>query len=762
MTLVDKFVKETSALINLSQDLCQSTYLRKNYRKIRNCGKSLRILIGSLSHIFIKPKNCHEISRLILNLEKPFQHNKRKRCLLFFRKQLGTNSETEKFISFLDEPGYLQELKFIWIKFLDSMNSNLCTFSILKVVSAVLVSSFFFFDILKDISLYLLLQQYLASNTSSAPIETFLVHMSLSCLVLSHTVIGIQCIFNWPQMFKSTADYSCCKKGLIFLVLLIMSPLLPTMVAMHGVCVSLDKDAFISQYRKNTNSMDITTLMNTIEIYDLYLSVNAKNHAYVRIIESMLEASPQVIVVILLAIWQSTNGSVNGVIDLLVQSENRKSLILFVLSVPSSALAIILSILKFTNTFKQGSIGLKSSFILIAAYFFLFLGKVSSLITILSPCYIVYSSITQNNIIACNSEKWDPINVLNVTNLHIPSTPLLPNFSWLPPYLRISLLSLVHPYLPVALPVILLSLLSHMVFVFIYCHKHVPDFQTSPLLDRVFHCLANLLVPIPFHTFTETPQRRRWKEYRAYILSSLTTSVLIFMGCVLARQATPLRGIEHLPWGGSSPDNSNALYFPVLNNTLHYLSSHDSYLYPYLVPYDHPYIYIFTIMYDYNQPIARFLNLIFHLPWLLFIFFSHGLGGFVLGYYYRNLHLWSSITSQHTAEELLERSEDDKYVEGEEQEEDKGSCLKLVNFFSYCKKRLEKRGETIFCKCSPERWQLSCCKCHPNLRNFFSSHLRCKCHSKPRNCISSVTCCGGWARGRNREVSIICRSKHKL
>lgn len=269
--------------------------------------------------------------------------------------------------------------------------------------------------------------------------------------------------------------------------------------------------------------------------------------------------------------------------------------------------------------------------------------------------------------------------VLNVTNLYIPSSPLLPNYSWVPFYLRYSLLSLVHPFLPVTLPAILLSLLSHVVFVFIYCHKNVPDFKTVPVPDRVFHCLANLLVPIPFHTFTETPQRRRWKEYRAYVLSSLTTSVIIFMGTVLARQSTPFKGVVYNIEGNARP--SSASHLSVLNTTLHYQSSHKAHNPHYeLFPYAHPHIHIFSLLYSYQEPIGRFLNLIFHLPWLLLVFFCHGLGVYVFSIYYRSAHLWSSINkSRHTAEELLELNEEGNYEDDEEEDEDEGLCLTLVN-----------------------------------------------------------------------------------
>jgi len=176
-----------------------------------------------------------------------------------------------------------------------------------------------------------------------------------------------------------------------------------------------------------------------------------------------------------------------------------------------------------------------------------------------------------------------------------------------------------------------------------------------------------------------TPQRRRWKEYRAYVLSSLTTSVLIFMGSALARQSTPSKGVEYNIEGNARPSSTSHL--SVLNTALHYQSSHKAHNPHYeLFPYAHPHIHIFTLLYNNQEPIARFVNLILHLPWLLLIFFCHGLGVYVLSIYYRSAHLWSSINnSQHTAEELLELIEEGKYEDDEEEDENEGLCLTLVN-----------------------------------------------------------------------------------
>ena len=123
----------------------------------------------------------------------------------------------------------------------------------------------------------------------------------------------------------------------IFFGLLLLSPLLPTIIAMNGVCITTEQETLISKYRTNLETVKVSSLIHKIDSLDPLLTTNKKIHAIVRITESMLEATPQLLVVLLLSVWQNTHDSQNCHADV------------FGLSILSSFLTITIAILSFTK-----------------------------------------------------------------------------------------------------------------------------------------------------------------------------------------------------------------------------------------------------------------------------------------------------------------------------------------------------------------------------------------------------------------------------
>lgn len=670
MTVVDDFIHNIARFVEENKE---SNTL---YKQIRQSEERMKLLIRSLAYTFIEPQKFHEISCYIFNLEKQMQNKNKKKCIIFFQKMLGSDAASEKFMSSLKSPDCFTYLKYGWTILNDRINVNWCCGSILKVILTLFSSSLFFLDVVKDLSLYFLLRKYLDENPTTADIEVFLVNLSLGCMIFSHIVIGLYCYYNWELLFNGTQTYSLCMRIAIFFGLLLLSPLLPTIIAMNYICITSEKETLISKYRKNWPNVKVSSLINEIDSLDAHLTTNKKIHAIVRITESMLEATPQLLVILLLSVWQNAQDSQNELCHADV----------FGLSVLSSFLTITIAILSFNKMVKRDSIGFVGSIFLVMGYSFLLLARICAVGTIISPLHMLYfNMINKTNILnlALTVLNWVPI--LNVTTIDDRGSPLLPDHTWVPFYLSFTLQSLLHPYLPVAIAVIFLFLLCHVVFVFIYSQKHNPSFPSASLFDRLLHCAANIFVPLPFRDVRDKSQRRRFKEMQANILSSLVTSVLIFMGLVLAREFNALEGDEY---GRFRVKFGRGSYLSALNATMHYKSPANRSLVK-MEPYIHPHLNQFNLLFNFSDPISRILNVIFHAPWFIVIYISYVIGCYFLKQYYTRFHLWSSLIvedvyNQPTAEELLRLIEDGKVVNDDDVKEE-GLFGKLAWCIPTCK-----------------------------------------------------------------------------
>jgi len=236
-------------------------------------------------------------------------------------------------------------------------------------------------------------------------------------------------------------------------------------------------------------------------------------------------------------------------------------------------------------------------------------------------------------------------------------------------------------------------------------------------------------VPLPFRDIRDESQRRRFKEMQANILSSLATSLLIFLGLVLAREFNPIEGDRFYASGPKTGTRSS--YLSALNTTM-YSKSHRTHS-DFIQPYVHPHLDQFKFLFDYSDPIARMLNVIFHAPWFIAIFIFYGVGAFFLRLYYLKFHIWSDLIVENvynhpTAMELLGLIEVGKVVleEEEEEKEKEGLCARLGQWLTSCKVKLG-----LCWSWTTAAWD-SCrlaCRC------------LCRCHTTRKRMNNDCACC---------------------
>jgi len=270
-------------------------------------------------------------------------------------------------------------------------------------------------------------------------------------IFFAQAVVGLFIASNYRTILSIPNDIQVWKKASIWLLMLISTPVLPSIVIFKATIYSTNISSIIAHAR-NTGDSKASELLQEVEDLKEKERIHSQLYSYARAIESTLETYPQLNITLSLLV-------VDYILPVGFHTELGSILMntFFLISIPYSIILIITSITNLVNNQKRGSLGLKASAVMAMSYFFQLISSMS--------CSIFIVVVAQINQI----------------------------YTW-----QQSVFLL-----------LLGNILVTWCFTFIFTRKIVSEFSEAPIQQQVFHVLVYTNVTIPYRDIKDEQQRKK-------------------------------------------------------------------------------------------------------------------------------------------------------------------------------------------------------------------------------------------------------------